>query len=145
MTSSICTKFAHFWVVLVRKCMVQKVLISYRFDFFDFFSAIFWWFRTSFFIVFVQNWMVRNESVLLLSQNGNNEILIGAKTGKVSAGEVHGPKVRGASANAPKICSCTLICWSFVWRKNGRSMSSSLTQLFFTIKKLVMRTNDIKR
>ena len=35
MTSSICTKFAHFWVVLVRKCMVQKFLISYRFDFFD--------------------------------------------------------------------------------------------------------------
>ena len=71
MTSSICMKFAHFWVVLVRKCMVKKFLISYRFEFLDrFFSAIFWWFRTSFFIVFVQNWMVRNESVLLLSQNG---------------------------------------------------------------------------
>ena len=43
MTSSICTKFAHFWVVLVRKCMVQKFLISYRFDFFDrFVSSIFW-------------------------------------------------------------------------------------------------------
>ena len=35
MTSSICTKFAHFWVVLVRKWMVQKFLISYRFDFLD--------------------------------------------------------------------------------------------------------------
>ena len=35
MTSSICTKFAHFWVFLVRKCMVQKFLISYRFDFLD--------------------------------------------------------------------------------------------------------------
>ena len=42
MTSSICTKFAHFLVVLVRKCMVQKFLISYRFDFFDrFFSRFF--------------------------------------------------------------------------------------------------------
>ena len=71
MTSSIWTKFAHFWVVLVRKCMVQKFLISYRFDFLDsFFSAIFWWFCTIFFMVFVQNWMVLNESVLLLSQNG---------------------------------------------------------------------------
>ena len=35
MTSSICTKFAHFWVVLVRKCIVHKFLISYRFDFLD--------------------------------------------------------------------------------------------------------------
>ena len=30
-------------------------------------------------------------------------------------------------------------------KKNGRLMSSSLTQLFFTIKKLALRTNDIKR
>ena len=30
-------------------------------------------------------------------------------------------------------------------KKNGRSMSSSLTQLCFTIKKLALRTNDIKR
>ena len=29
---------------------------------------------------FVQNWMVRNEYVLLLSQNGRNEILKGANT-----------------------------------------------------------------
>ena len=35
MTSSICKKFAHFWVVLVRKCMVQKFIISYHFDFLD--------------------------------------------------------------------------------------------------------------
>ena len=30
-------------------------------------------------------------------------------------------------------------------KKNGRSMSSFLTQLFFTIRKLALRTNDIKR
>ena len=30
-------------------------------------------------------------------------------------------------------------------KKNGRSVSSSLTPLFFTIRKLVLRTNDIKR
>ena len=49
MTTSICTKFAQFWVVSVWKCMVQKFLISYRFDFLDrFFLATFWWFRTSF-------------------------------------------------------------------------------------------------
>ena len=42
-TSSICTKFAHFLVVSVRKFMVQKFLISYRFVFFIvFFFAIFW-------------------------------------------------------------------------------------------------------
>ena len=42
MTSSICTKFVHFLVVLVRKYMVQKFLISYRFDFLDrFFFATF--------------------------------------------------------------------------------------------------------
>ena len=36
------TKFALFLVVLVRKCMVQKFVISYRFVFFNrFFSAIF--------------------------------------------------------------------------------------------------------
>ena len=29
-------------------------------------------------------------------------------------------------------------------KKNGRSMSSSLTQLFFTIRKFALRTNDIK-
>ena len=28
-------------------------------------------------------------------------------------------------------------------KKNGRSMSSSLTQLFFTIKEFAMRTNDL--
>ena len=30
---------------------------------------------------------------------------------------MHGPKVRGASANSPKKCSFTVICWSCVWRK----------------------------
>ena len=30
-------------------------------------------------------------------------------------------------------------------KKNRRSMSSSLTQLFLTIRKLALRTNDIKR
>ena len=42
MTSSEHTKFAHFWVVSVRKYIVQKYLISYRFDFLDrFFSRLF--------------------------------------------------------------------------------------------------------
>ena len=30
-------------------------------------------------------------------------------------------------------------------KKNGRSMSSSMTQLFFTIIKLTLRTHDIRR
>ena len=41
-TSSTCTKFAHFWVVPVRKYMVKKYLISDRFDLLDcFFSQFF--------------------------------------------------------------------------------------------------------
>ena len=35
MTSSEPTKFAQFWVVSVRKCMVKKYLISYRFVLLD--------------------------------------------------------------------------------------------------------------
>ena len=42
-TSSKPTKFAQFWVVLVRKSMVKKYLISDRFDFLDScFSAFLW-------------------------------------------------------------------------------------------------------
>ena len=37
MTSSEPTKFAHFLVVSVRKCMVKKYLISDRFSFLDLF------------------------------------------------------------------------------------------------------------
>ena len=52
MTSSIWTKFAHFWVVSARKWMVKKYLISYRFILLDrFFFVIFWYFRTSFFYI----------------------------------------------------------------------------------------------
>ena len=40
-TSSEHTKFAQFWVVFVRKCMVKKFLISYRFVIFSFFSPFF--------------------------------------------------------------------------------------------------------
>ena len=53
-TGSICTKFAHFSVVLVRKCMVQKFLISYRFDFLDLFLRFFDNFVRAFFILFGQ-------------------------------------------------------------------------------------------
>ena len=52
MTSSICKEFAHFWVVLVRKDMVKKYLISYHFVLLDcFFFRDFWYFRTSFFYI----------------------------------------------------------------------------------------------
>ena len=37
-----------------------------------------------------------------------------------------------------------MICCSCVWRKDRRSLSSSLEPLVFTIKKLALRTNDIK-
>ena len=63
--------------------------------------------------------------------------------GKVSFGEVHDPKVRVASANPPKICSSTMICCNCVGRKNGRSLSSSLTPHFLIIQKLALYTNDI--
>ena len=43
MTRSVATKFAQFWVISVRKCMVKKYLISDRFSFLDrLFSVIFW-------------------------------------------------------------------------------------------------------
>ena len=38
-----------------------------------------------------------------------------------------------------------IISWSCVWRKNGRSLSSFLTQLFDFIKILVLRTNKKKK
>ena len=44
----------------------------------------------------------------LTDRNGLRRKVVGE--GKVSVGEVHGPKVRGARANSPKICSCTVIC-----------------------------------
>ena len=42
------------------------------------------------------------------------------------------------------ICYSIVICWSCVWSKNGRSLSSSLAQQCFSIKKTALRTNDIK-
>ena len=44
----------------------------------------------------------------LADRNGHRRKVVGE--GKVSVGEVHGPKVRGASVNSPKICSCTVRC-----------------------------------
>ena len=44
----------------------------------------------------------------LADRNGHRRKVVGE--GKVSVGEVHGPKVRDASANSPKICSCTVTC-----------------------------------
>ena len=41
-------------------------------------------------------------------RNGNRQKVVGE--GKIDSWEVHKPKVRGASANSPKICSCTVIC-----------------------------------
>ena len=58
--------------------------------------------------------------------------------------KVHGPKVRVASANLPKRSFPTVIFWSCVLLKDGRSVNSFLTPLFCMIKKLAMRTNGIK-
>ena len=44
----------------------------------------------------------------LVDRNGHRRKVLGE--GKLSVGELHGPKVRGASANSPKIFSCTVIC-----------------------------------
>ena len=44
----------------------------------------------------------------IADRNGHTKKEVGK--GKVSAGEVHEPKVRVASANKPKICSFTVIC-----------------------------------
>ena len=40
--------------------------------------------------------------------NGHRRKMV--SKGKVPVGEVHGPKVRGVSANSPNRCSCTVIC-----------------------------------
>ena len=72
----ICTLFSSFG----QKYMVKKYLISDRFDLFDRFFSQFLIVWYEFFLVFVKNWMVINEYVLLLSQNGKNELLIGANT-----------------------------------------------------------------
>ena len=64
MTSSEHTKFAQFLVVLVRKCMVQKFLISYRFVLLDRFV-----FRDFLIIPYeiFYYYLVKKESVLLRS------------------------------------------------------------------------------
>ena len=64
--------------------------------------------------------------------------------GEVSDGGMQKPKMRVVSLNSPKGFSSTIICCSCAWRKNGTSLSSSLTQLFIIIKKLALRTNNIK-
>ena len=79
-TSIASTKFAHFCVVSVRKYMVQKYLISDRFDLLDRFFPRFLIIPYELFHSFFLNWRVKNESVILLSQNGKNELLKGANT-----------------------------------------------------------------
>ena len=51
-----------------------------------------------------------NEAAVegLADSNRHRRKVVGQ--GKMSVGEVHGPKVRGVSANSPKICSFTVIC-----------------------------------
>ena len=69
MTSSKHTKFAQFWVVSVRKCMVKKFLISYYFVFFSFSTSRF--FDNSvraFFILFGQE-VLYNFKIAYLFQS----------------------------------------------------------------------------
>ena len=47
---------------------------------------------------------------------------------KVSIGEVHGTKVRGVSANSPKICSYTVICCVF---SLGTTSTDHCTRTYF--------------
>ena len=73
MTSSICTKFAHFLVVSVRKCMVKKYLISYRFVLLDcFFFRGFLIFPYELFLYY----LVKKESVILRSLSCFNPYFI---------------------------------------------------------------------
>ena len=72
----------------------------------------------------------------LPDRNGHKRKVVGkGKRVRLSDVEVQRPKVRVASANSPKRYSSTVICWICVLWKDGRSVSSSLTPLFFTIKK----------
>ena len=45
---------------------------------------------------------------VMADRNGHRRKVVGE--GGMSVEEVHGPKVRGASANSPKRCSFTVIC-----------------------------------
>ena len=73
----ICTLLSSFG----QKMYGPKVLKILPLRFFgSFFSCVFLIIPYELFIVFVQNLMVRNESVLLPSQNGKNELLKGANT-----------------------------------------------------------------
>ena len=62
-TSSASTEFVHFWVVLVRKYMVKKYLISNCFDFLEPFFCVF--FNNS--IRAFLYYLVKKESVILRS------------------------------------------------------------------------------
>ena len=73
MTSSICTQFAHFLVVSVRKCMVKKYLISYRLFLLDrFFFRGFLIFSYELFLYY----LVKKESVILRSLSCFNPYII---------------------------------------------------------------------
>ena len=63
--------------------------------------------------------------------------------GELSVGELHGPKVRGASANSPKKILCSDLL-KLCLKKNTISLSSSLTQLCLTIRKLKLQGNGVK-
>ena len=79
--SSASTKFVQFWVVSFGKYMVKKYLISDRFGFLErFFFCVYFLIPNEIFIVFYNNWMVKSESVMLLSQNCRNEILKGVNS-----------------------------------------------------------------
>ena len=51
-----------------------------------------------------------NGDIVEALDDSNGHIWKVVGEGKKISWELHGPKLRGASANSPKICSCTVIC-----------------------------------
>ena len=59
----------------------------------------------------LENFYQKNGAAVegLADRNGHRRKLVGEEK-KCQLGEINGPKLRGASVNSSKICSCTVIC-----------------------------------
>ena len=69
-------KFAHFYE-LVKFIIGPKVLVigPFRFLLSNIYFEFVWWFGTIFFELFGRKSLLKNESIIFLSQNGRYEIL----------------------------------------------------------------------
>ena len=91
-------------------------------------------------IVYMEN----GDSVEGLDDRNGHRLLVVSEGQSVSWGGAR-TKGKGRKCERTKKMFLHSDLLKLCLKKNGRSMSSSLTQLFFTIRKLASRTNEIKR